>query len=155
MKTLLPKITLVLLFSVYVCFQGFSQNEVKTHAFFMVGDYNNPEWEKLVFEVNSKTSEHTISYSYKKNEKGYKLEILSVKDVDKKPALVVRIPKFNKIYYILKDKKNEKLIMTSEDKTYKKSFLLGYEGPVNGVGTYCSSCANEPEDAFKIVSMFF
>jgi hypothetical protein len=153
MKTTSQKIVFILSLLTIFCSQGFSQKEVKTTAFFMVGDYSNPEWEKLVFKVVG--SDFSINYSYKKNEKGHLLEIMSLMDIEKQTALVVKIPKFNKIYYILRDKKNAKITMMSQDKSYRKTFSLGYEGPINGVGTYCASCANEPAEAFKIVNFFF
>ena len=125
----------------------------KTYAFFMIGNYNYPEWEKLEFQFTDEG--RNITYSYRKNEKGYKLSILGTKYIGNKKCLIVQIPKFNQRYLIFRDRKNSRILMTSEDNTYKKYFPLGYEGPIDGRGTYCDICANEPDEAFEIVDSFF
>jgi hypothetical protein len=130
---------------------SFAQN--KTHAFFMIGNYSYPEWEKLEFEFTDEG--RIIRYSYRKNERGHKLLVLGTKYIGNQKALMVKIPKFNKIYLVLRDKKNSRVLMTSEDNTYRKYFPLGYEGSVDGRGTYCDICANEPDEAFDIVDTFF
>jgi hypothetical protein len=146
MKTALLTITLL-----FACTLSFGQT--KTYAFFMIGNYNYPEWEKLEFTLNNKEKE--IRYSYRKNEAGYKLSQMGTKYVNNQKALIIKIPKFNKIYLITIDKKNNRIQMVSEDGTYNKYFPLGYEGPVDGKGTYCDTCANEPQEAFGIVNSFF
>lgn len=130
---------------------GYSQE--KTHAFFMIGDYASPRWEKIEFDLTRQGGE--ITYSYRKNERGHKLQTLGLRSSGNQKGLMVKIPETNKTYVIIRDKKNQRIIMMSDDGTYRKTFPLGYEGPVNGVGTYCASCANEPEDAFKLVDSFF
>lgn len=125
----------------------------KTSAFFMVGNYAAPNWEKLTF--NTEKSGRSIIYSYQKNEEGHKLDVLGTKTVGNQKALMVRIRNTSRVYLILRDRKKETLSMVSEDGTYKKTFPLGYEGPVDGRGTFCATCANEPDDAFRLVNSFF
>ncbi|MPR35634.1 hypothetical protein [Salmonirosea aquatica] len=129
-----------------------SHAQTKTRAFFMVGDYSQPEWEKLAFEVDG--TKCSIMYAYRKHETGYPLKILGVGKVGNAKALRVSIPGFNKTYLIYKDVPKKGLVMVSEDQSYRKFFALGYEGPVNGVGTFCASCANEPAEAFALVDSF-
>ena len=131
--------------------RGYSQD--KTHAFFMIGDYDSPQWEKIEFDLTGQGKE--ITYSYRTNERGHKLQLLGMKYAGTRKELTVKITGTTKIYVLLSDPKNRRITMLSKDGTYKKTFALGYEGPVNGVGTYCDHCANEPEDAFKLVDVFF
>ncbi|ADB40002.1 hypothetical protein [Spirosoma linguale] len=131
----------------------FSYSQGKTYAFFMIGNYAYPNWEKI--EFNFTGDGRHITYSYRKNERGHKLEVIGNKYVGNQKALMVRIRSFNKIYLIFRDRRKESLLMVSEDGTYKKRFPLGYEGPVDGRGTYCDICANEPDEAFEIVNSFF
>ena len=145
------KKTIIVLFLAFVTNICLAQN--KSHAFFMIGNYTYPEWEKLEFDFTDEGRE--ITYSYRKNESGHKLMVLGTKYVRNQKVLMVRIPKYNKIYLIFRDRKNSRILMTSEDNTYKKYFSLGYEGPVDGRGTYCDSCANEPDEAFYILDSFF
>ncbi|WP_460941082.1 hypothetical protein [Spirosoma humi] len=140
--------TLLLMLLVGVCY-----GQQKTSAFFMAGTYATPDWEKLTF--NGTKSGRGITYSYQKNEEGHKLDVLGTKNVGNQKALMVKIRNTSKIYLILRDRKKETLSMVSEDGTYKKTFPLGYEGPVDGRGTYCATCANEPADAFRLVDSFF
>jgi hypothetical protein len=124
----------------------------KTHAFFMLGNYAYSEWEKLEFDLNDHGGE--ITYSYAKKPDGIKLKNLGIKYVGQYKVLMVQIPGFAKTYYINPDPKNERIQFESSDRKYNKWLPLGYEGPVNGIGTYCEQCANEPKDAFEIVNSF-
>lgn len=123
----------------------------KTYAFFMLGNYSYPEWEKLEFNLDSGGE---IIYSYAKKPNGIKLKNLGTKYVGQYKVLMVQIPGFAKTYYINPDPNNKRIQFESSDRKYNKWLPLGYEGPVNGIGTYCERCANEPEEAFEIVNSF-
>lgn len=125
----------------------------KTSAFFMVGDYASPNWEKL--SVAKTKAGPVLTYAYKQREEGVRLMPVGIKSVDGQRVLLVRIPGISQPYTIRRDRAGERLIMTSQDGRYRKLFKLGYEGPVNGVGTYCATCANEPADAFRLVDAYF
>ena len=125
----------------------------KTHAFFMVGDYASPNWEKLTLD-NTKSGQQ-MTYAYKQHETGIRLEPIGKKRLDGQTVVLVRMAGVGQIYQIRRDRAGQTLIMTSQDGRYRKTFTLGYEGPVNGVGTYCESCANEPAEALKLVDAYF
>jgi hypothetical protein len=125
----------------------------KTHAFFMAGDYASPNWEKLIFD-NTKSGQK-LTYAYKQRETGIQLKPIGKKRVAGQTVVLVRMAGISQPYLIRRDRAGQKLIMVSQDGQYKKTFTLGYEGPVNGIGTYCASCANEPADAFKLVDAYF
>lgn len=36
-----------------------------------------------------------------------------------------------------------------------KTFAWEYEGPVNGIGTFCRECAENPEEAIKLVRTYY
>ena len=118
----------------------------------MLGNYSYPKWEKIEFDTDNG---NIIRYSFEKKPNGIILDLLGTKYVANRKVLMVKIPGLSKIYYIIQDKKNKRILMKSSDGTYNKGFPLGYEGPVNGIGTYCGSCANEPKEAFEIVDSFF
>jgi hypothetical protein len=130
-----------------------SQDEQKTHAFFMIGNYANSRWEKLVFDLTNNGKE--ITYSFLKKADGLRLQVLGTKYIGAAKVLMTRIPGYPKLFYIIRDRKGKRIIMKSSDGKFNKAFPLGYEGPVNGRGTYCGSCANEPDEAFAIVNLFF
>lgn len=140
-------------FLFFMLIADFCYGQEKTSAFFMIGNYATPNWEKLTF--NTTKSGKRVTYSYQKNEEGHKLDVLGIRNVGNQKALIVRIQNTSKTYLILGDRKKESLSMISEDGTYKKTFPLGYEGPIDGRGTYCATCANEPDDAFRLVNSFF
>lgn len=125
----------------------------KTHAFFMVGDYASPNWEKLM--LDNTESGQRLMYAYKQHETGIRLEPIGKKRVNGQTVVLVRMAGVGQPYLIRRDRVGHKLIMTSQDGGYRKTFTLGYEGPVNGVGTYCGSCANEPAEALKLVDAYF
>ncbi|MEZ0611651.1 hypothetical protein ACAW74_24285 [Fibrella sp. WM1] len=146
MKTLLS-LTLVLLMASH------SYAQPKTSAFFMIGNYASPNWEKLAFDLSNGAK--TITYSYAANERGHTLQTLGTRLVKGQKGLLVKIPGTAKTYVIVQDRPGKRLQMMSEDGTYRKAFPLGYEGPIDGRGTYCATCANEPADAFGLVNAFF
>jgi hypothetical protein len=44
-----------------------------------------------------------------------------------------------------------RLKVTDVTGKYNKTFSWEYEGPVNGIGTYCDPCADDDNDAMKII----
>jgi hypothetical protein len=149
------RIPLVLLLLGICLFVGTHQKLAleKTSAFFMVGNYASPDWEKLAF---SKTKAGPIlTYSYKQREDGDRLQPVGSRSEAGQRVLLVMMPGTSQPYTIRRDKAGERLLVTSQDGHYRKLFKLGYEGPVNGVGTYCATCANEPADALRLVNAYF
>ncbi|CCG99694.1 hypothetical protein FAES_1684 [Fibrella aestuarina BUZ 2] len=145
MKTLLS-CSLVLLMASH------SYAQPKTSAFFMIGNYASPNWEKLAFDLTNGAK--TMTYSYAANERGHTLQKLGTRMINGQKGVVVKIPGTAKTYVIVPNRAGKQLLMMSEDGTYRKRFPLGYEGPVDGRGTFCATCANEPKDAFALVDSF-
>ena len=140
------------LLTILVCCISALKAQQKTHAFFMLGNYSYSKWEKLEFDLNDGVGE--ITYSYAKKPDGVKLKILGTKYIGDIKVLMVQIPGFAKTFYINPDPKKSRVQFESSDRKYNKWFPLGYEGPVNGIGTFCEQCANEPNEAFEIVDFF-
>jgi len=46
------------------------------------------------------------------------------------------------------------LQVTDERGTYNKLFSWEYEGPVNGMGTFCEPCAGDPEEAMQLIRIY-
>ncbi len=148
----LPLVLSLLISSVFVGTHPALAQE-KTSAFFIVGDYASPDWEKLSF---SKTKAGLVlTYAYRQREDGVRLQPVGSKSEAGQRVLQVSMPGIRQLYTIRRDRAGERLIMTSQDGRYRKLFKLGYEGPVNGVGSYCTTCANEPADAFRLVDAYF
>ena len=125
----------------------------KTYAFFMFGTLQDKNWERLEFTIDKE--KNTINYSYAKNEKGIELVLIDSPNTTSNPnCIFVKIPKLDKVYMISINEQLDAIVFEALDKSYKKTFILGYEGPIDGIGTYCESCANEAEDAFEIVRLF-
>ncbi|MBX7226210.1 MAG: hypothetical protein K1X55_09265 [Chitinophagales bacterium] len=129
--------------------KSFSQE--KTHSFFEYRPEKANRWEILSFD----SEQHIITYSYAKHPEGYVLRIIGSKNVNGKAALIVAIPKIEKEYFLYLNNTYEQLTFECADGSYKKTFTLGYEGPVNGIGTYCEQCANEPTEAYELFLTFF
>jgi len=69
--------------------------------------------------------------------------------VDNPPAFKVKFS--NGFTLTIIPQKDLSLIIKDHKGKYKKHFKWMYEGPVNGVGTYCSVCAEDEKEAMQIL----
>ncbi|HEX8506619.1 MAG TPA: hypothetical protein VF630_14745 [Hymenobacter sp.] len=68
--------------------------------------------------------------------------------MSEKPGFKVRFPNKHLLYVV---PSGSGLKVTSAKASAAKTYAWEYEGPVNGVGTFCSSCAENEKEAMRIV----
>ena len=49
----------------------------------------------------------------------------------------------------------DKLRVTDTKGKYNKLFSWEYEGPVNGIGTFCTPCAQDAAEALRLLKPYF
>jgi hypothetical protein len=89
-----------------------------------------------------------LSYTYGKDRKEAKLTYLGLDKVNGKPAFKVQFPNKHILYII---PTGTTLRVTDNKLAAQKTYRWEYEGPVNGVGTFCQPCAEDEKKAMQLV----
>jgi hypothetical protein len=89
-----------------------------------------------------------LNYAYGKNRKEGRLQYLGRDQVKGSVCFKVRFDN-NYILYIIP--KGLQLLVIDGSGKYNKTFSWEYEGPVNGIGTFCEPCATDDADAMKLI----
>ena len=123
---------------------SYSQSQVAQYSY---GKSGTDQFEKFEFWTNSgKHSE--ILYSYGKDARKVKLHYFGKSQINGASGFKVQFSN-NYILYIIPTKLSLRVI-DSVGK-YKKTFSWEYEGPVKGIGTHCDVCAEDANDAIRIL----
>nr|WP_293842415.1 hypothetical protein [uncultured Arsenicibacter sp.] len=93
-----------------------------------------------------------ISYAYGKDRKEVRLAFLGKDIVKGMPAFTVRFPNGSQLYLI---PNGSSLNVTADKNRLPKLFTWEYEGPVNGIGTFCSVCAQDGREAMQLVRQYY
>lgn len=116
-------------------------------AGYSVGQPGTDKYEHLEFwTIDGHRAE--ISYAYGKDRKEVKLQYLGKVQVNSSICFKVKFPN-NYVLYILP--KELRLQVRDARGKYNRTFSWEYEGPVNGIGTFCNVCAEDDEDAMKLI----
>lgn len=147
MKKLLTLITFAFIFcfvSQTVIAQDTSERKVANYS---VGKYGNSNYEHFSFWTNE-GERSEITYSYGKNDVKAELEFLGAKTIQGRKGFEVKFPN-DLILFVIPTGNNVRVI--NPRGKYNKIFKWEYEGPVNGIGTFCSVCAENETDAMVIL----
>jgi hypothetical protein len=125
-----------------------AQMKVAQYSF---GKPGTDTYEHLEFWTkDGKRSE--VNYAYGKDRKEVKLRYLGKGQLNGQTGFKVQFGN-NYMLYIIP--KRLQLQVTDANGKYNKIFSWEYEGPVNGIGTYCSVCADDDEDAMKLIQSMY
>jgi hypothetical protein len=135
-----------------------SSDFTKVAGFYNGAEKNEKNYENFSFYVRGKKRGQII-YSYYNpiparyyNPKQVELTYLGMETKGKVKSFKVKFPS-NLILIItpLRDS----LEVTNEKGTYRKFFKWEYEGPVNGIGTWCSVCTQSDKESVNLVKTYF
>src|SRR6266508_2258722 len=127
---------------------GQEQQRVANYAFGRIG---TKSYEHLSFWTqNNERSE--ITYSYGENEKEIKLSYKGVDNFKGEPCFKIEFSNGKLLYVIPKGKS---LRVVDDNGQYNKLFRWEYEGPRNGIGTFCNVCAGDEREAMRFIRRFF
>jgi hypothetical protein len=89
-----------------------------------------------------------IEYTYGPRWKEITLEYAGAETWKGEKAFKVRFPNGRELYVI---PRGETLRVVDVSGKYSKLFRWQYEGPVNGRGTFCDSCAEDETEAMRLM----
>jgi hypothetical protein len=120
-------------------------------ALYSFGKYETAEYEQFSFWVkNNKRAE--IYYAYGKDNKELKLKFLEKGILNGEDCFKVQFPNKHILYIIPTNKRLKVSDLTGK---YLKDFDWKYEGPINGIGTFCQPCAEDETAAMKLIKLYF
>jgi hypothetical protein len=123
-------------------------------ANFSTGKAGTKSYEHLSFYVND-GARGDITYAYGKA--GRSGEEITLKYLDKDKlngaaAFKIALPN-NMVLYVIPQKTYLKIV--DGKGKYNKIFRWEYEGPVNGIGTWCSSCTQNGKESVALIRKYF
>lgn len=132
--------------------EAFSQNKYENGkvANYSVGKYSSPAYEHFSFWVDADGKPLEIFYSMKDRNKETVFTYLG-KTADGK-GFKVKAPNgaTSSIYVV-----GNNLRVVNNKTKRAKTFKWEYEGPVNGIGTFCTPCVEEPKEAAAFMKKYF
>jgi hypothetical protein len=131
---------------------GFAQDQQQV-ARYATGKQGTKSYEHFSFWVR-KNKPDEISYSYGEGglESEKKLTHLGKCVVQGEACFKVQFPNALVLYIV---PKGNLLKVVDGKGRYSKNFQWEYEGPVNGIGTFCSVCAEDDRAAMKLIKTHF
>ena len=114
-------------------------------------------------KVGTKTYEHfsfwvednvrgDITYSYGKNGREIKLKYSGLETLDGIKVFKVEFPN-DEVFYVIPQKTFLKVMNVKAN--YNKIFRWEYEGPVNGIGTWCDACTQDGKESIELIRKYF
>lgn len=137
---------LVFLTVFYFAIQANSNAQMKV-ASYSFGKPGTDKYEHFEFWIND-GKRTNVEYSYGKDSKNIKLQYLGKDRINSDSCFKLQFSN-NYILYVIPKGLTLKVIDSTAK--YNKIFKWEYEGPVNGIGTYCDVCARDDEEAMKLI----
>lgn len=128
-----------------------TNQNLKKVASYSVSEYGNPKFENFSFWITDK-NKPVIHYSYGKDDKEAKVEYLGKSKIGNTPCFKMLLNK-TMILYAYQEK--DKLRIKDLSGKYNKLFSWLYEGPVNGIGTFCEPCTADEKESKDFIDKFY
>lgn len=122
--------------------------KVANYAF---GKYGTPQYEYFSFWTQAgKPTE--VTYRHGKDYEEITAKYLGAGTYQGKKCFKVQLPG-NPVLYVIP--LGLKLNVANPAKSSNKVFIWEYEGPVNGMGTFCSECAEDEKEAIGLLNKYY
>lgn len=117
-------------------------------ANYSAGKYGTAAYERISFWLEKgKPSE--ITYTTGRFGEHKPVKYLGKSTYEGKRSFKIQLPD-NRVMQVIPFGDNVKIVGTA--KNYNKVFIWAYEGPVNGMGTFCEPCAEDEKQAMKLLN---
>lgn len=93
-----------------------------------------------------------ITYYYGKNRREIKLNYAGRDTLNGIAVFKVTFPN-NEVFYVIPQKTYLKIVNGKGN--YNKIFRWEYEGPVNGIGTWCEACTGNGKESVALIRKYF
>lgn len=130
--------------SLLFCGSVYAQKKV---ANYFTGEYGTKSYEHFSFWVET-GKPLSVQYSYGEKPKDISLTLLGKQKLNGQTVFKLQ---FSNQYVLYIAAEKEQLHVTDAAGRYNKIFTWEYEGPVNGVGTFCDVCAEDEAEAMAIM----
>lgn len=120
-------------------------------ANFSTGKAGTETYERFSFWVED-SDRGEIAYSYGKKGREIKLKYAGKDTMDGIAVFKVEFPN-NEIFYVIPQKTYLKIV--NKKANYNKNFRWEYEGPVNGIGTWCDACTQDGKESVALIRKYF
>jgi hypothetical protein len=132
-------------------FLGSSLQAQTKVANYSLGKPGTDKYEHFEFWIKNR-KRADINYSYGKKNKEVRLKYLGDTILNNDSCFKVQFS--NKyILYIIPSWSDLKV--TDNEGKYNKVFRWEYEGPVNGIGTFCDVCAEDETEAIRMIKKYW
>lgn len=119
-------------------------------ANYSIGKYGTEKYEHFSFWVkNGHRAE--IYYNYGKENKEFKVTYLGKTQLNGSTGFKAQFSNGHTVTII----PSGILIKVADAEKPPKSFAWEYEGPINGIGTFCQQCAEDEKEAVKIMNTYY
>jgi len=120
-------------------------------ANYAVGEPGKQNYEEFSFWVkDNKKAE--IYYYYGKDRKEMKPKFIARTVLNGDSCFKVQLSK-NYVLFIIPQ--GNQLKVSDQNGIYKKVFTWKYEGPENGIGTFCTPCAEDENAAMQLIKLYY
>jgi hypothetical protein len=120
-------------------------------AYFSTGKLGTKSYERFSFWVENGVRSD-ITYSYGKSARKIKLNYAGRDTLNGIAVFKVEFPN-NEVLYVIPQKTYLKIV--NKKGTYNKIFRWEYEGPVNGIGTWCEGCTEDDKESVALIRKYF
>jgi hypothetical protein len=124
-----------------------AQTNVASYSF---GTPGKADYEHLSFWVKA-GRRADITYAYGADRKEVQLKYLGKTQLSNKPGFKVQFTNGHVLSII----PSGILLAVSATGQSPKSFAWEYEGPVNGIGTFCDVCAADEKEAMQLLRTYY
>lgn len=121
-------------------------------ATYSTGNPGQADYESFAFWTKEDGNRSFITYNYGADRKEAKITYAGIGNY--KGIQSFKIQFTNKLTLHVMRNGPQLHIVDNEGK-YNKAFKWEYEGPVNGIGTFCNVCASDQVEATSIVDLFY
>ena len=131
-----------------ISFQVYAQKV----ASYSTGTAGQADYESFGFWINENGQRSYITYNYGADRKESRISYLGVSNFNGVKSFKIQFS--NKlILHVMSN--GDQLQIADMNGKYSKAFKWEYEGPVNGIGTFCKVCAIDAKDAKSVVEQYF
>ncbi len=136
--------TLCIIFASYTTYA----QKVATYA---TGTPNEADYESFAFWTKENGSRDFITYNYGKDRTEAKVSYGGASNFKGIPSFKIQ---FNNKLVLHVMINGDQLQIADLSGKYLKTFKWEYEGPINGIGTFCNVCAADAAEALLITKKF-
>jgi hypothetical protein len=133
-----------------ILFVGHPADAQPKVANYSIGKYGTEKYEHFSFWVkNGRRAE--VYYRYGKDNKEFKVTYLGKAQVNSSTGFKAQFSNGHTVTII----PSGTLLKVAEAGKTPKSFAWEYEGPIDGIGTFCQQCAADEKEAIQLMKAYY